>query len=100
MRKITISGNEYNLLIQPKGRIEDRIWRFELRRATPGEMIPVGIKLMLLTEDLQPFDGNQAQAKAPLERLYLDVALGEDEEGLVWKTQPTSDDYESEILYL
>ena len=63
-------------------------------------MIPVGVKLILLTEDLQPFDGNQAQAKVPVERLYVDVALGKDEEGLVWKMLPTPDDYESEILYL
>ena len=100
IRKISISGDEYELLVQSKGRIENRIWRFELRRATVGEMIPPGVKLMLLTEDLQPFDGNQAKAKIPVERIYVDVALGEDEEGLVWKTQPTSDDYEYETLYL
>ncbi len=100
IKKITISGSEYDLLVQPKGRIEDRIWRFELRRATVGELIPVGVKLMLLTEDLQPFDGNQAQARTPVESLYIDVALGEAEEGLVWNTQPISDDYEYEVLYL
>ncbi|MEB3220114.1 MAG: DUF1822 family protein [Nostocales cyanobacterium 94392] len=100
VRKIIISGLEYELLVHPKGRIQDRIWRFELRRATLGEMIPVGLKLMLLTEDLQPFDGNQAQARTPVERLYVDVALGEAEEGLVWKVEPTPDDYEYETLYL
>ena len=101
IKKITISGLEYNLLVQPKGNIlENRTWRFELRRTTVGEMIPVGVKLMLLTEDLQPFDGNQAKAKKPVERLYVDIALGEDEEGLVWKTEPISDDYEYEVLYL
>ncbi|MEA5595621.1 DUF1822 family protein [Rivularia sp. UHCC 0363] len=100
IRKITISGDEYDLLVHPKGRIQDRIWRFELRRATVGEMIPVGVKLILLTEDLQPFDGNQAQARTPVERIYVDVALGEDEEGLVWKTEPTADDFEYETLYL
>ncbi|MGB3654352.1 MAG: DUF1822 family protein [Rivularia sp. (in: cyanobacteria)] len=100
IKKITIFGSEYDLLVQPKGRIEDRIWRFELRRATVGEMIPVGVKLILLTEDLQPFDGNQAIARTPVERIYVDVALGEDEEGLIWKTEPTSDDFEYETLYL
>jgi len=100
IRKISISGNKYELLVKPKGKIENRIWRFELRRATLGEMIPVGVKLMILTEDLQPFDGNQAQAKTPVERIYVDVALSEDEEGLVWKTQPISDDFEYETLYL
>lgn len=100
IRKITISGDAYDLLVHPKGKIQDRIWRFELRRATVGELIPVGVKLMLLTEDLQPFDGNQAKAKKPVERLYVDVALGDAEEGLVWKTQPTSDGYDYETLYL
>ena len=100
IKQITISGLEYNLLVQPKGNILGRTWRFELRRNTVGEMIPVGVKLMLLTEDLQPFDGNQAKAKKPVERLYVEVALGEEEEGLVWKTEPISDDYEYEVLYL
>ncbi|WP_414624526.1 DUF1822 family protein [Calothrix sp. CCY 0018] len=100
IKQITISGLEYNLLVQPKGNILGRTWRFELRRTTVGEMIPVGVKLMLLTEDLQPFDGNQAKAKKPVERLYVEVALGEEEEGLVWKTEPISDDYEYEVLYL
>ncbi|MGB6297759.1 MAG: DUF1822 family protein [Rivularia sp. (in: cyanobacteria)] len=100
IKQITIDGLEYSLSVQPKGNISQRIWRFELRRATVGEMIPIGVKLMLLTEDLQPFDGNQAQAKKPVERLYVDVALGEEEEGLVWKTEPIADDYEHEVLYL
>jgi hypothetical protein len=100
IKKITISGSEYELSVKAKGEIRNRTWRFELRRATVGEMIPTGVKLMLLTEDLQPFDGNQAKAKKPVERLYVDVALGEDEEGLVWKTEPISDDYEYEVLYL
>ncbi|MEM6753124.1 MAG: DUF1822 family protein, partial [Cyanobacteria bacterium P01_C01_bin.38] len=100
IKRITISGLEYNLSVQPKGNIRNRTWRFELRRAIASEMIPAGVKLMLLTEDLQPFDGNQAQAKKPVERLYVDVALGEEEEGLAWKTEPISDDYEYEVLYL
>ncbi|MGB3636036.1 MAG: DUF1822 family protein [Rivularia sp. (in: cyanobacteria)] len=100
IKRITISGLEYNLSVQPKGNILGRTWRFELRRATVGEMIPVGVKLMLLTEDLQPFDGNSGKAKKPVERLYVDIALGEEEEGLVWKTEPISDDYEYEVLYL
>ncbi|MEO1183978.1 MAG: DUF1822 family protein [Cyanobacteria bacterium J06636_27] len=100
IKRITISGTEYELLVKPKGEIQDRTWRFELRPGTPGQMIPVGVKLMLLTEDLQPFDGNQAQAKKPVERLYVDIVLGQDEEGLVWKTEPVSDDYDYEALYL
>lgn len=100
IKTITISGLEYQLLVKPKGNLDSRVWRFELRRATIGEMIPVGVKLILLTEDLQPFDGNQAQAKTPVERIYVDVALGPDEEALVWKTEPVSDDYDYEALYL
>ncbi len=100
IKRITISGSEYELSVKAKGEIQNRTWRFELRPAAVGEMIPVGVKLMLLTEDLQPFDGNQAQAKKPVERLYVDIALGEEEEGLVWKTEPISDDYEYEALYL
>ncbi|MEO1429827.1 MAG: DUF1822 family protein [Cyanobacteria bacterium J06633_8] len=101
IKNISISGLEYHLSVKLKSsNIQNRIWRFELRRATVGEMIPVGVKLMLLTEDLQPFDGNQAQAKKPVERIYVDVALGGEEEGLVWKTEPISDDYQYETLYL
>ncbi len=99
VRKLTITGQEYELRLQPKGSIQDRVWRFELRSASLGEMIPVGVKLMLLTEDLQPFDGNQAQAKTPVNRLYVEVALGAAGEGLIWQTQPTPEDYECEVLY-
>ena len=100
IKNITISGSEYELLVKVKGEVRNRTWRFELRPASVGQMIPVGVKLMLLTEDLQPFDGNSAFAKKPVEKLYVDIALGEDEEGLVWKTEPISDDYEYEVLYL
>jgi hypothetical protein len=98
VRKLTITGQEYELRLQPKGNIQDRVWRFELRSATTGEMIPVGIQLILLTEDLQPFDGNQAQANTPVDSLYIEVALDAGE-GLVWQTQPTPEDYECEALY-
>ena len=99
VRKLTITGQEYELRLQPKGNIQDRVWRFELRSASSGEMIPVGVKLMLLTEDLQPFDGNQAQAKTPVNSLYVEVALGAAGEGLVWQTQPSPENYECEALY-
>jgi hypothetical protein len=99
VRKLTITGQEYELRLQPKGNIQDRVWRFELRSASSGEMIPTGVKLMLLTEDLQPFDGNQAQAKTPVNSLYVEVALGAAGEGLVWQTQPSPENYECEALY-
>ena len=99
VRKLTITGQEYELRLQPKGNIQDRVWRFELQSASSGEMIPTGVKLMLLTEDLQPFDGNQAEAKTPVNSLYVEVALGAPGEGLVWQTQPSPENYECEALY-
>ncbi|MBD2336061.1 DUF1822 family protein [Calothrix sp. FACHB-156] len=98
VRKVTIAGQKYELYIQPKTKIEDRVWRFELRNAIKGEMIPSGFKLRLLTEDLQPFDGNQVQAQIAVERLYVEVALTEEQEGLVWEIEPTPDNFEHEIL--
>lgn len=99
VRKVTIDQIEYELRVQPKGNIEARVWRFELRNATRGEMIKTGVKLRLLTEDLQPFDGNQVQAKTPVERLYIEVALGNAREGLVWETEPTPENFDREILF-
>jgi hypothetical protein len=99
VRKLTIAQQPYELRLQPKGSIEDSIWRFELRNGNRGELIPSGFKLKLLTEDLQPFEGNQAQATNPVNRLYVEVALGDAGEGLVWQVEPTPEDYECEILY-
>ncbi|WP_017318001.1 DUF1822 family protein [Mastigocladopsis repens] len=98
VRKLTISGQQYELRVQPKGNIEDNIWRFELRSQT-GNLIESGFKLRLLTEDLQPFAGNQAQAKTPVNRLYIEVALNEPGEGLVWQIEPSPEEYECEVLY-
>jgi Protein of unknown function (DUF1822) len=98
VRRLTIAEQQYELRVQPQGNPSSRIWRFELRTATRGEMIPTGLKFQLLTEDLQPFDGNQVQAKSPTERLYLEVALGLGE-GLVWETEPTPENFEREVLY-
>ncbi|NMF65163.1 hypothetical protein DP113_12925 [Brasilonema octagenarum UFV-E1] len=99
VRRLTIDGQGYELRLQPKGNIENNIWRFELRNGNRDERIPSGFILKLLTEDLQPFDGNQVKATTPKERLYIEVALGESREGLVWQIEPTPEDYESEILY-
>ena len=99
VRKLTIAQQPYELRLQPKGSIEDSIWRFELRNGNRGELIPSGFKLKLLTEDFQPFEGNQAQATNPVNRLYVEVALGDAGEGLVWQVEPTPEDYECEILY-
>lgn len=97
VRKLTIAQKKYELRVQQKGNI-DNIWRFELR-SERGELIPTGFKLRLLTEDLQPFEGNQAQATTPVNRLYVEVALGDAGEGLVWQIEPTPEEYECEVLY-
>ena len=98
VKELTIDEQKYELRIQPKDKIEDRIWRFELRNVNSGEMIPNGFKLKLFTEDLQPFPGNQAIAKTSVERLYVDVALADPEEGLVWEIEPRPENFEREIL--
>ncbi|WP_414753959.1 DUF1822 family protein [Anabaena sp. CCY 9910] len=99
VRTLTIAGQEYELRVKAKNSITDRVWRFELQNAMRGEMIAQGIKLRLLTENLQPFYGNQVQANTPVNKLYLEVALGDTEEGLVWEIEPTPEDFEHEILF-
>ncbi len=96
-RQLIIAGNTYELRIFPKGNSENQIWRFELQSVTPGSQIPVGFKLRLLTEDLQPFENNEDTAISPVDMLYLEVIL-EPGEGLIWETEPISDDWEQEIL--
>jgi hypothetical protein len=96
-RQLVIAGNTYELRIFPKGAPEDHIWRFELRNAVPGSQIPVGFKLRLLNEDLQPFENNEDTAVTTVDLLYLEVIL-EPGEGLIWETEPTAEDYDQEIL--
>ncbi|WP_414577926.1 DUF1822 family protein [Anabaena sp. CCY 9402-a] len=96
-RQILVSGNTYELRVFPKGNPEEQIWRFELRSANPDNMIPVGFKLWLLTEDLQPFPNNEDTATTPVEELSVEVML-EPGEGLVWEVIPLPAEYEREIL--
>lgn len=97
-RPVEIVDESYVLQISP---ITDQAnqmtnsWRFELHNLN-GVVAP-GITLRLLTEDLQPFEGNEAIAAEPIEALYVEVAL-ERGEGLVWEIDPTPDQYEPEIL--
>ncbi len=72
-------------------------WRFELQSLVPGGQIPTGFVLRLLTEDLQPFEGNEDRAMTPVDRLFLEVAL-ESGEGLVWEVEPMPQGYDCEIL--
>ncbi|MBR8835095.1 MAG: DUF1822 family protein [Stigonema ocellatum SAG 48.90 = DSM 106950] len=96
-RQLVIVNNTYKLRVFPIGNLEERIWRFELRSATPGSLIPIGFKLRLLTEDLQPFDNNEDTATTAIELLYVEVML-EPGEGLVWEIEPAPEDWEREIL--
>lgn len=98
VKELIIDKQKYQLRIQPKDKIEDRIWRFELRSINSNKMIPGGFKLKLFTEDLKAFPGNQAIAKTSVERLYIDVALSEPDEALVWEIEPIPENFEREIL--
>jgi hypothetical protein len=64
---------------------------------SPGGYIPIGFKLRLLTENLQPFENNEDAATIVADQLYIDVAL-EPGEGSVWAVEPTPDNYNQEIL--
>mgnify|MGYP006426905397 CR=1 FL=1 len=94
-RPLTIDNQSYELQIMPMG--EQGVWRFQLQPTAVGEMIPSGVTLRLLSEDLQPFENNEATATTATESLYLDVALVSGE-GIVWETEPQAEEYEREIL--
>lgn len=96
-RQLVIAGQPYELRVIPKGDPEKRIWRFELRNSSLNERIPRGLKLRLLTEDLLPFENNEAVAKTTVDKLYIEVAL-EPGEGLVWEIDPVPENYDREIL--
>ncbi|MBE9177973.1 DUF1822 family protein [Oculatella sp. LEGE 06141] len=93
-KELTIANHSYELRISAVDRTSN-IWRFELQQS--GGTIPAGIILRLLTEDLQPFAGNEDTANAPVEQLYIEVSLAPGE-GLVWEIEPTPDHYDQEIL--
>ncbi|MEM7554716.1 MAG: DUF1822 family protein [Cyanobacteria bacterium P01_A01_bin.84] len=96
-RILTIAGQSYELLIAPQLQQEENLWKFELRNATPGGLVPGGIKLRLLTEDLQPFPNNEDTATAASEQIFVIVAL-EPGEGIVWEIEPLPENYDREIL--
>lgn len=96
-KQLHIANDIYELRIFSKGNANELIWRFELRNANPENLIPTGLKLRLLTEDLQVFSNNEDTAKAPVEVLYVEVML-EPGEGIVWEVEPTPENYEREIL--
>jgi len=96
-RPLTIAGQAYELRLIPSGPPEERVWRFELQPGQVGTCIPQGWKLRLLSEDLQPFEGNEAVAAEPVDRLYIEVALAQGE-GVVWETEPRPEGHAREVL--
>lgn len=96
-RHLTIAGQNYELQVIPKATAQQRIWRFELRNSRGSDRIPGGFRLRLLTEDLQPFDGNEDVATTAVDNLFVEVVL-EPGEGLVWEVEPMPENYDREIL--
>ncbi|PSB02249.1 DUF1822 family protein [Merismopedia glauca] len=93
-RKLVIAGKGYQLRVIPKSA---GVWRFELQSEMMGNQIPIGFKLRLLTEDLQPFANNEDIARKEVDRLYIDVVV-ESGEGLVWEIEPLPENSDREIL--
>ena len=93
-KQLTIANQRYELKIIP---LESDTWGFELRSLALGGIIPSGFTLRLLTTERQGFEGNEAFAQTPVERLYLEVAL-DPGESLIWEIEPTPDDYQAEVL--
>ncbi len=94
-RDLEIEGEIYTLQVRPLSLANDA-WRIELTKAVG--LVSPGVTLKLLTEDLQPFENNQAVATEAISSLYVDVAVA-DQEGLVWQVQPVPSQYDQEILY-
>ncbi len=94
-KQIAIANQPYELRIFPLAEVGS--WRFELCCLTPGCVILPGVKLRLLTEDLQSFEGNEEVATEPVELLFIEVDL-EPGESLIWQVEPTPDNYQPEIL--
>jgi hypothetical protein len=97
VRELTVANQPYQLQLFPLNHRDGSAWCMELRSLAPGGRIPSGFKLRLLTEELEPFPGNEVTAETAVDQLTLEVAL-EPGEGLVWEVEPTPDYYEREIL--
>lgn len=96
-RQMTIAGQNYELRVIPQIEESNTFWRFELRNAAIGGVIPGGFKLRLLTEDLQSFPNNEDVATKAAEELFVEIAL-ESSEGIVWEIEPLPENYDREIL--
>jgi hypothetical protein len=94
-RSLMIAGNPYELRILSRQEGDRPIWRFEL---VSQDVIPAGVILRLLTEDLQSFENNADTANGSTTTLYVEVMLA-DGEGIVWEVDPMPEDYDREILW-
>ena len=94
-KQITIANQPYELKVIPLN--DTGSWRIELSCVTPGCVILPGVKLRLLTEDLQPFEGNEEVATEPVATLFIELDL-EPGESLLWQIEPTPDNYQQEVL--
>lgn len=102
-RQLMIADHWYELRVLPQAhpsgsvtQSANQVWRFELRSVS-SPVIPVGLTLRLLAEDLQPFEDNSDTATTEVEQLYVEVML-EPGEGLVWETEPLPENYDREAL--
>jgi Protein of unknown function (DUF1822) len=95
-RQLIIYKQEYIFQVIPVD-LEERVWRFELRNASPEGLIPAGFKLKLLDEKLEPFENAEDMTDSPVEELYIEFKLDPDE-GIVWQTEPIAENYDVEIL--
>ena len=73
------------------------IWTFQLK-PSECETIPEGMKLILVQDNLETFEGNEAIASSEDVNLLIDVELAPGE-GLIWKTEPIPDNYQPEVLW-
>ena len=74
---------------------DDNQWRFQLEHQEKHP-IPEGMKLILLTDNLEPLEEKASSESSDV--LNIDVTV-EQGQALVWKTEPLPDNYESEPLY-
>jgi Protein of unknown function (DUF1822) len=95
-RELIIADRAFQLSILPiDSDSQSTAWRFVLR-AELG-LIPIGYKLILLTEDLQAFEHNDDEAIEVCSELMVEVEV-EPGEGLVWEISPECEGYDREIL--
>ena len=97
-RKLFIAGQDYELQIIPRVlESGETAWKFELKNLAPGELIPGGFKLRLLTETGENFENSEVVAAYPMESLYNEIVL-EEGEGLIWETVPYPEGFKREVL--